>query len=262
MTRHTFRFAILSAAVAALLTSSRASAEDWGTLKGKFIIDGKAPAAAPIEVTKDPEYCGNKGLVSEELIVDEKSGAIANVMIWVRKKDVPVHPDYEKTASDTVVLDNEGCRFVPHVQGIRVGQTLQLKNSDPVAHNTNVQGRNNQINPLIPAKSSSDQKIDQAEILPALVSCNIHPWMKGRLMVRANPYFAVSKKDGTFEIKNLPAGELEFVVYHEKSGYVTDAQLNGQAVNWPKGVMKVTIKAGDEPTDLSEIKLSAAQFNK
>lgn len=262
MTRHTLRFTILSAALALAFVSSRASAEDWGTLKGKFIFDGKAPAPAPIDVTKDQEYCGNKGLVNEELVVDAKTGAIANVMLWVRKKDVPIHPDYEKTATDTVVLDNEGCRFQPHVQGIRVGQTLQLKNSDPVAHNTNVQGRNNQINPLIPAKSSSDQKIDQAEILPALVSCNIHPWMKGRLIVRDNPYFAVSKKDGTFEIKNVPAGDIEFVVYHEKSGYVTDATLNGQAAKWPKGVMKVTIKAGDEPTDLGEIKLSAAQFNK
>ena len=80
--------------------------------------------------------------------------------------------------------------------------------------------------------------------------------MKGRLIVRANPYFAVSQKDGTFEIKNLPAGDIEFVVYHEKSGYVTDAEVKGEKVNWPKGVMKVTIEAGDEPTDLGEIKLS------
>jgi plastocyanin len=260
--RHTFQFAILSAAVAVALVASRTSAEEWGTLKGKFIYDGKPAAPAPIDVTKDPEVCGNKGLVSEELVVDEKTGAIANVMLWVKGKDFAVHPDYEKTASGTVVLDNKGCRFEPHVQGIRVGQTLQLHNSDPVAHNTNVQGRNNQINPLIPAQSSSDQKIDQAEILPALVSCNIHPWMKGRLIVRPNPYFAVSKKDGTFEIKNLPAGDLEFVVYHERSGYVTDAEVKGEKVNWPKGVMKITIKAGDEPTDLGEIKLSAAQFNK
>ncbi|HKD35715.1 MAG TPA: hypothetical protein VKB78_02915 [Pirellulales bacterium] len=262
MTRKTFHFAIVTAAVAFAFVASRASAEDWGTLKGKFVFDGKAPPPTAIDVTKDQEYCGNKGLVNEELVVDATTGAIANVMLWVRKKDVPIHPDYEKTASETVVLDNKGCRFEPHVQGIRVGQTLQLKNSDPVAHNTNVQGRNNQINPLIPAKSSSDQKIDQSEILPALVSCNIHPWMKGRLIVRDNPYFAVSKKDGTFEIKNVPAGDIEFVVYHEKSGYVTDATLNGQTVKWPKGVMKVTIKAGDEPTDLGEIKLSSAQFNK
>ena len=147
MTRHTLRFTILSAALALAFVSSRARPKTGARSKASSSSTAKAPTPAAIDVTKDPEYCGNKGLVNEELVVDRKTGALANVMLWVRKKDVPVHPDYEKTASDTVVLDNEGCRFQPHVQGIRVGQTLQLKNSDPVAHNTNVQGRNNPDQP-------------------------------------------------------------------------------------------------------------------
>lgn len=261
MSRHSWKIVLVTIAAAIAIDASRASAEDWGNLKGKFVFDGPAPNPVALTIDKDPTVCGNRGLVNEDLVVDPKGGAIANVMLWVKGKDVSVHPDYEKTATDTVVLDNKGCRFDPHVQGVRVGQTLQLKNSDPVAHNTNVQGRNLQINPLIPAMSPSDQKIEQAEILPAMVSCNIHPWMKARLIVRPNPYFAVSKKDGTFEIKNLPAGDLEFIVYHERSGYVTDAELKGEKVKWPKGLLKVTIEAGKD-TDLGEIKLSAEQFNK
>ncbi len=257
---HISRKLALLAAAAVALGSSSARAEDWGNLKGKFVYDGKAPAAVPLTIDKDQAVCGNKGLVAEDLVVDSK-GNMANIMLWIKGKDVAVHPDYEKSASDTVVLDNKGCRFEPHVQMLRVGQTLQLKNSDPVAHNTNVQGRNLQINPLIPAMSTSDQKVDEAEILPAMVSCNIHPWMKGRIIIRPSPYFAVSKKDGTFEIKNIPAGDQEFIVYQERSGYVTDATVGGEKVKWTKGVMKVTIKAG-ETTDLGEIKLRADQFNK
>ena len=229
-------------------------------MKGKFIYDAKTPVAVPLTISKDQEVCGNKGLVAEDLVVDAKGG-LANVMVYLRGKPSSVFPDYEKTADATVVLDNKGCRFDPHVLGIRVGQTLEIKNSDPVAHNTNIVGRNIQDNPLIPAGATSDVKIEAPESLPVMVSCNIHPWMKGRILVRSNPYFAISKKDGTFEIKNLPAGDLEFVVYQEKCGYVTDAELKGQKVKWVKGVMKATIEAGKD-TDLGDIKLGAEQFNK
>ena len=85
--------------------------------------------------------------------------------------------------------------------------------------------------------------------------------MIGTLLVRPNPYFAVSNKDGAFEIKNLPAGEIEFQVYQEKCGYVEDAELEGKKVNWPKGVFKVMIQAGKD-TDLGDIKLGAKQFAK
>ncbi len=258
MLRHFTTIAAL-AAVLIVSTTQSAHADDWGNLKGRFIYDGKAPEPVKLNIDKDQQICGDKGLVDESLVVGS-SGGLANVMIYVKGK-VKVHPDYDKTADATVVLDNKGCRFNPHVQGARVGQTLQIKNSDPVAHNTNIVGRNLQTNPLIPAGQASDIKIEGPETLPAMVSCNIHPWMKGRVLIRTNPYFAISGKDGSFEIKNLPAGDLEFVVYQERSGFVTDAETKTGKVTWPKGVMKVTIEPGKD-TDLGDIKLDAAQFNK
>ncbi len=249
---------LISAAAVCCIASS-ATAAEWGSLKGHFLYAGDAPTAAKIDVTKDQETCGDKNLMNEELVV-AKDKSLANVMIWCKSK-VKVNPEYEKTAADTVTMDNKGCRFEPHVLGIRVGQTLSLKNSDPVAHNSNVVGKNIQTNPLIPPATTSEVKIEGPETVPALVSCNIHPWMKGRLMVRTNPYFAVSDAKGNFEIKDLPAGEWEFVVYHERSGYVTDASVKGDKATWPKGVVKLTIDGG-KTTDLGDIKLGAAQFNK
>ena len=259
MSRSIRNLALLIAAVAMAVAASYGQAQEWGSLKGRFIYDGKAPAKVPLKITKCQAVCGNKGLVAEDLVVGPKGG-LANVMIWVRGK-VKVNPEYAKTADATVVINNKNCRFQPHVQGIRVGQTLEIKNSDPVAHNTNLVGRNLQINPLIAARTSADQKIDAPESLPAMVSCNIHPWMNGRLLVRPNPYFAISKKDGTFEIKDLPAGADTFQVYQERSGYVQEAEVKGQKVTWKKGVMKVTIEPG-KVTDLGDIKLPAEEFNK
>lgn len=257
-TVHAFFCAVLVAAGFSLI-STPAMAAEWGSLKGHFVYAGDAPAAAPIQVTKDPQFCGNHNLLSEDLVVAADK-SIANVMIWCKSKVTVAH-SYAKDAAATVVLDNKNCRFSPHVVGVRVGQTLQIKNSDQVAHNTNIVGKNLQVNPLVPAGGSSDVSVDGPETLPAIVTCNIHPWMKGRVMVRSNPYFAVSDAKGNFEIKDLPAGDLEFVVYQETAGYVTDATMKGEKATWPKGVVKITIEPG-KTTDLGDIKLGAAQFNK
>jgi hypothetical protein len=238
------------------------AADEWGTLKGKFVFDGKAPTPEKLNVSKEPMCLQPPAVVDESLVVSDKGG-LANVIVWVRgPKDVKVHPDYQKTAKDKVVLDNQHCRFEPHVVAMRTSQPLEVKNSDPFAHNTNfASGANVLPNQVIPANSSDTKTLSSPENLPLGVACNIHTWMKGWLLVRPDPYFAVSDKDGNFEIKNLPAGtELEFQVYHEKSGYVQKAKIDGKDPGWARGRFKMTIKPGDN--NLGEIKLDPTQFNK
>ena len=241
------------------LATSAANAAEWGSIKGRFVYDGTAPVPPKLTIDKDQATCGGHDLVDQSLEVGP-TGGVANVVVWVRSK-VKVNPEFEKTATDKVILDNKNCHFIPHVVGLRVGQTLQIKNSDPIAHNTKIDGLNTQVNPLIPAGTSVDQSIDGPETVPAPVSCSIHGWMRAWMVVRPNPYFAVSDKNGNFEIKDLPAGEWEFQVWQERPGYVTDATVGGQAVKWPKGRVKWTIDA-DKTTDLGEMTLGAAQFNK
>lgn len=244
---------------AALLQTARA--EDWGTLTGRFVFDGKAPAAEKITVNKDQEVCGKHPLNDESLVVDDKGG-LANVFVWVRTKDMKVAPSYDAKAKDKVVLDNHECRFEPHALAMRNTQQLEVKNSDSVGHNTNAALVSNApFNGIIPAGKESDFTLSMAENTPATVTCNIHPWMKGYLLVRPDPYFAVSGKDGKFEIKDLPVGkELEFQVWQEKAGNVAKASIGGKDAGWNKGRFKYTIKPG--ANDLGEIKLDASQFNK
>ncbi len=173
-----------------------------------------------------------------------------------------MNPDYSKSANGKEVLDNHHCRFEPHVLAMRNTQTLEVKNSDPMGHNTNLAlVANAPFNVVIPANSNSDKKLDSAESTPSTVTCNIHPWMKAYVLVRPDPYFAVSDKDGNFEIKNLPAGkEIEFQVWQEKSGNVEKANVAGKAVDWKRGRFKMMIKPG--ANDMGEIKLEPSQFNK
>lgn len=251
---------LLSAAVACCLFSV-AHADEWGTIKGRFVFGGAAPAAADLKADKDVEVCGKHKLLSEELVVGADTG-VANVVIFVRDKGVKVHPDLAAAAkASKVVLDNKDCRFQPHVAVVQTGQTLVLKNSDSVGHNSNIATlKNSPSNSLIPAGGESPVTFSSEEAIPAQVTCNIHPWMKAWLVVRPNPYAAVSKADGTFEIANVPAGEVELQMWHEKAGYIGEIKVGGKAEKTAKGRKKVQVAGAG--TDLGEMVLDASLFSK
>jgi hypothetical protein len=252
---------LLAAAALVLTVAAGAHAADWGTLKGRFVYDGKPPEPKPIEATKDQQVCGKHKLYDEGMLVD-KDGGVANAIVMLRTKNVPVAPSYESAANEQVVLDNKDCRFEPHVAVVRTSQALALKNSDPIGHNSKVDPLQNPgINPILPVGGDPIvQKFATEEALPIKVGCNIHPWMGAWLVVRKDPYAAVSGTDGKFEIKDLPAGkELEFVAWQEQPGYVKNAAFKGGKTD-ARGRFKITIKPGDN--DLGDIKLSPSLFKK
>ena len=207
----------------------------------------------PLAVTKDVETC--KGpLLDESLVVDEKSLGVSNIVVYVSSPVVKVHPDYEATATADVTMAMEHCRFNPHVVLVRVGQTLVGENKDPVGHNFNFQPPgDNEIGHLLPPGPTTRKTIKVSQRLLAPVHCNIHGWMRGFVLCRDNPYMAVTKQDGSFEIKQIPAGELEFQFLHEKTGYLVAKP------EWKRGRAKFTIRTG-ETTDLGEIKLDPKLF--
>jgi plastocyanin len=235
------------------------SADEWGTLKGRFVLGGDAAAPAPLTVDKDVQVCGQHKLVAEELVVGEGKG-VANVVVFVRDKSVKVKPELAAAAKEAKpVLDNQNCRFEPHVLFVQAGQELVIKNSDTVGHNSNIATvKNAPSNNLIPAGGEVKATFTKDEAVPAQVTCNIHPWMKGWIVVRDNPYAAVSKADGSFEIADLPAEEVELQFWHEKAGYLGEMTIGGKKETAKKGRMKKAIKAGDN--DLGEIVLDAGLF--
>ncbi len=251
-----FCFLAVLAGSLTIITSDAAKAEDWGTLKGRFIFDGTPPKMEKIEVNKDVEYCGMPPAPMEETYIVGPKGEVKNVIIWVRTpKTIKVHPDVAKLTSDKAVIDNLHCRFDPHITVCRPNQPLEVKNSDPVSHNTNAALTNDPFNVIVAANTSADRKLSGPELWPAPVSCNIHGWMKGFLVAPPTPYIALSDKDGKFEIANLPAGtEIEFQVWHEGKAAVQKANINGKDAGWTKGRFKMTLKPGDN--DLGDIKVA------
>ena len=231
-----------------------ASADQWGSIRGRFVYGGNPPVARKLEVNKDLGVCGKHPLLDESLVVGKDRG-VANVVIYIRTRNVKIHPDLQKSLPPKAVLDNVGCRFEPHIRTLWVGkQTLVLRNSDPIGHNSNVQPFGEVgVNPLIPANGEYEHRLSLPQPIPIPISCGIHPWMRAHLVARDNPYIAVSGSDGVFKLEKLPAVELEFQAWQEKCGYVAIAK-------WKRGRFRLSIKPGVH--DLGDIILDPKLFEK
>jgi len=242
----------------------------WATLKGTFKLEGTPPARTPLSVSKDHEVCapGGKPVLSEELVVDSATNGIKDVVIYlVSPGKFPVgdpkweHPDYAAKATATLDYDQKNCVFLTHMFAMRSKQKAKVMNSDPVGHNTNIQGggRAAAINATIPSGESTPYEPGGESPEPFAVACSIHPWMSARMIVRDSPYFAVTKPDGSFEIANVPAGvPLEFRVWQEKGKFLQDVKVDGKPEKWSKGRLKVTLQPG-EPKELN-VTVDAASF--
>jgi hypothetical protein len=249
-------------AIAGLLVGAAAgTAADWGTLKGKFILEGAAPAPTPLKGT-EKDGCNKFKLLDEGIIVGANN-ELGNVFVYLRSKSPSVAPSYTEQKGTDVILDNKDCRFEPHCIIVTTAQKLVVTNSDPFAHNSNItpfKPANKPENPLIPAGGKFEKEFKAGEALPINVSCNIHPWMSAKLLIRDDPYAAVSAADGTFEIVDLPAGkELEFQFWQESGGNVAGASFDGGKSD-TKGRFKLKIKPGEN--DLGEIKVPLKSVKK
>lgn len=249
--------------VASSFAGNSAVAQDWGNVKIKFTYEDKGFAAKKIVPDKDVEFCGMKKLVEERLVVG-KDGGLKNIVVFLLPapgKKVPVHPDYEKTATSTVQVDNVGCRYEPHVAILRTSQSLALGNPDPIGHN--VKGdlfNNGSFNELIPAKGMLTKKFEKSESVPSPLSCSIHGWMNAWLLVKDDPYAGVSSETGEVVISNVPVGTWNFVVWQEQAGFIDKVKQGTKAVEWKRGRMSVAVKKGEN--DLGAYVVPASTIEK
>lgn len=245
----------------------------WATLSGTFKINGAVPKLAPLSLTgakpEDISYCSSGGSLPNERLVVGSNNGIRDVLIFVNSALPPddpkwEHPDYAAHKTETLTgpqgFDQKQCRFLSHVFAMRSTQKVQIINSDTVGHNTNITGQSPRVkavNPTLSAGAVDVYEPGGQASEPFGVSCSVHPWMKGWMITRSNPYFAVSDADGNFEIKNLPAGvELEFRVWQEASGFLDGVELNGQKLK--KGRFK--LKLEPEASQQLEVSIDAAKF--
>jgi hypothetical protein len=190
-----------------------------GSIVGVVNFTGAAPAPKSISMDQDP-VCAQSasGAVAEDVVVN--GDKLSNVFVYIRDGkagDRNITSLEFPLSGQPAVLDQKGCRYVPHVLGIQTKQSLNVTNSDATSHNVNVdaakntkfnQGQPNGAAPIV-------KQFARAETLIP-VKCNQHPWMRAYIGVLGHPFFAVSGPDGRFEIKGVPPGTYNLVAWHEK----------------------------------------------
>jgi hypothetical protein len=196
-------------------------AEGFGTLKGKVVFDGDAPAVKVLvaqgKAEKDPTICAAKSPInSERLVVDPATKGVKYALVYIPRPTAVSEEAKSAALGATYEFDQQGCVFKPHVLGLMKGVKLTVRSSDAVGHNVNSKVENNTFNTAVPVNTAlPTMEIKSTSSRPGNVVCDIHPWMSSWWMVINNPYIAVTDEKGNFELKNVPAGTQKVVVWQE-----------------------------------------------
>jgi len=203
---------------AAALTPYKPTGQEQ-SIAGTISFAGAAPEKKGISMDADPVCASaNPDAHAEDIVIN--GDKLANVLVYIREGKVG---DKNLTgysfapAAQPATLDQKGCHYVPHVVGVQVNQPFSVTNSDPTAHNVNVDARQNEKfnQGQSPGAAPINKTFKRAEtVIP--VKCNQHPWMRAYVGVLQHPFFAVSDASGKFEIKGVPAGTYTLVAWHEK----------------------------------------------
>jgi plastocyanin len=210
---------IVRALVASLGVTMFVAAASTGTIKGHVMINGKLPGNSVIRMSVDPKCAQiNAGKrVLQEAVAATADGGLANVFVRVLGS-FPQTP----VSAEPVTIDQHGCVYGPRVVGVRVGQTLRIRNDDALLHDVHSSSAvGNSFNVAQPAAGLIYEFKPKAEEVMLKLGCDIHTWMTAYVGVVTNPYFAVSGSGGMFEITNVPAGTYTIEAWHERLGKVT-----------------------------------------
>jgi plastocyanin len=197
--------ALASVTGAALWFVSIAGAQGGGTIEAEVKYNG-APQVEKLKVNKDTEKCGTEAVIEKVVVGGNKGLAYAVVSV----------PGAKGATKTKTVIDQKGCKFVPHVVAMQPGE-IEIKNSDDILHNIHTYSTANpSINKAQPKfKKTMTEKLEKPEVVK--FTCDVHSWMLGWVAVTPGPA-AVTDTNGVAKVENVPAGKHKVEVWHETLG--------------------------------------------
>jgi plastocyanin len=188
-----------------------------GSISGKVLFTGEAPAMPEIDMSSNPN-CERQHKTPQkaEIVVVNSNKTLRNVFVWIKSGLPAAH---WTPPAEAAKLDQRGCVYGPHVLGIMEGQELEILNDDPVNHNVHAESQINAAwnESQAPRAEHKFKKFDSEEVLFP-VTCSVHPWMRSYIGVSPHPFFAVTGDDGSFTLKGVPPGTYTIEAVHEKFG--------------------------------------------
>jgi plastocyanin len=211
--------AATTTSAAATTTSAAAAApakEGSATIKGVVSFSGKAPEMKVPAKRKDADVCKTKEVKYNAVLV--KDGKLKDVLVRISAGGVP---GTWKAPEKAAVVDQVDCMYTPRIQGVVAGQGIEIKNGDQTLHNVHAyKGTDSLFNQAQPKGAASITKDSPDEAAIMKFSCDVHPWMRGFVVVTDHPFFAVSGEDGSFKIEKVPAGKYTVEAWHTQFGMV------------------------------------------
>lgn len=209
--------ALIAAGLAATLSLATA-----GDITGTVTLKGTPPKEKDITPLKEDPNCGkmHATMPTTRFYVVGDKGGLADVVVSLEG----ISGKSAGASAQPVVLDQKGCEYIPQILAVQTGQKIIVKNSDPVLHNVHVQpqaeGNKEQNQAQLAGSPDLTLTFDKAEKFVKF-KCDVHPWMFAWVSVFDNPYYAVTAKDGSFKIANVPPGKYKLEATHRKAGTVT-----------------------------------------
>jgi plastocyanin len=190
-------------------------------LRGVVRFVGQKPPARVISMDAE-EACEqlHDVPVRATTVVTGRSGSLTDVLVYIKSG---LEGKEFEPPQEAVVLDQRGCMFTPRVIALHTGQTLAVKNSDPVSHNVHPVPKNSREwnQQQSPGAPDLKRRFVRSEVMIP-VKCNVHSWMRSYIGVMDHPYFAVTGNTGEFKWTALPPGEYTVAAWHESLGELTE----------------------------------------
>ncbi len=188
----------------------------FGTFKGQVRIVGTEAELKSLLSAQKQIPCNKDSVADPSLVVTAQHG-LGNVFIYpttVPNAEIPA------ASQEPVVIDRKNCLLVPHAVTLRVGQPLELSDSEGSGTDVRISSATKEFQATLTKSGTPSSKtvFQSAEPVPVPVTVHNAPWMTSFVLVSAHPWVGVSGPEGSFEIPRLPAGDYEFVVWHEKAG--------------------------------------------
>ncbi len=188
-----------------------------GSIRGRVILHGEKPRPLKLMVVKDTDVCGLETQYDERLLVSENKG-IRNAVVYLTGVEggKPL-----SSLGNKFILDQQGCRYQPHVLLLPVNTPLQILNNDGILHNFHTFAKKNR--PLNFSQPESLKKMEVSFKHPEFIAarCDVHGWMSGWIVVVDQPYYAVTDIDGNFSLEDIPPGVYTLSCWQERLGEQT-----------------------------------------
>lgn len=218
--------ALLLAVVSAASGYEVGPVPDAGTIAGKVSFTGTVPPPKTFKVEKNPEICGEADRELVEVAINDGGLGEALVFLADVKQGKPFSDGQNEFVATEIVAKD--CRFRPFGQPYFVsvvgkGKPIHFVNKDPMKHNPHtyeVRGKvrktlfnqelegNGELNEVAQLEKSRIMKLE----------CDQHNFMQNFFYAIENPYYTVSKSDGTFAIDQVPPGTYTLVAWHPLLG--------------------------------------------